>query len=61
VGATREVVWVPLLVALVLLTALVLPLHVFPVLLAPKWLVYARGAENKWPHVSLSARARMLC
>jgi hypothetical protein len=38
------VVWVPLLVALVLLTALVLPLHVFPVLLAPKWLVYARGA-----------------
>ena len=37
-------VWVPLLVALVLLTALVLPLHVFPVLLAPKWLVYARGA-----------------
>ena len=43
-GATREVVWVPLLVALVLLTALVLPLHVFPVLLAPKWLVYARGA-----------------
>ena len=41
---TIQVVWVPLFVALALLLALVLPIHVFPVLLSPKWLVHARGA-----------------